>query len=414
MEENNQCLQPEKPGVAGKLFKAILALAIIAAGVYGAVQIKNSAPEPRKKKSTFKPPLVETVILEQQDQTVYVEAMGEVIPSEELTLKSRVGGEIVYVSPEFTDGGLVKKGEEVLRIDPADYELALRAKEKGVAEARYELDLEMGRQQVAEREWALLRKEFGEDAGDEDLALRRPYLTKAKAELAAARADLEKALLDLERTRIRAPFNAVIRETHVSIGAQAAAQEALADLAATDSFHVMVSVPSDRLSWISIPETQGDSGSSVEIVRAGRASRKGKVIRLMPDLEEKGRLARLLIEVCDPLCLGTENSSVEPLLLGEYVRVKIKGLILENVFSLSREAYRDGGLIWIAVQNQRLDIRKAEPLWMDAESVLLSEGVRSGERLIISDIPAPVQNMTLRLNGNEPQKEDSGKKGRQP
>ena len=53
---------------------------------------------------------------------------------------------------------------------------------------------------------------------DGDLALRKPHLEKALADLAAAEADLRQADLQLERTRLAAPFNAILRARHVTVG----------------------------------------------------------------------------------------------------------------------------------------------------------------------------------------------------
>jgi len=44
----------------------------------------------------------------------------------------------------------------VLQIDTEDYKLALTQKEKALADASYSLKLELGRQEVAKREWELL------------------------------------------------------------------------------------------------------------------------------------------------------------------------------------------------------------------------------------------------------------------
>jgi len=51
--------------------------------------------------------------------------MGTVVPAREVELKSRVTGEVIDISPEFIEGGLLKAGSLVLQIDTEDYKLAL-------------------------------------------------------------------------------------------------------------------------------------------------------------------------------------------------------------------------------------------------------------------------------------------------
>ena len=56
-----------------------------------------------------------------------------------------------------------------------------------------------------------------EKAEDAELALRRPHLEKALADVKAAEADERQARLQLERTAVSAPFNAIITTINVNI-----------------------------------------------------------------------------------------------------------------------------------------------------------------------------------------------------
>jgi hypothetical protein len=117
----------------------------------------------------------------------------------------------------------------------------------------------------------------------------------------------------------------------------------------------------------------------------------------MGDLATEGRMARILVEVADPLGLKASNQDRSPLLIGEYVRVKIIGRKLDNVFQIPRTALKDNSNIWIVKENKTLEIRKVRPVWRDADIVLLKNGLKPGEQLIVSDLPAPVEGMTVRV-----------------
>jgi hypothetical protein len=58
---------------------------------------------------------------------------------------------------------------------------------------------------------------------------------------------------------------------------------------------------------------------------------------------------------------------------------------------------KDNSSIWIVKENQVLEIRKVRPVWRDADVVLLQDGLKPGEQLIVSDLPAPVEGMTVRV-----------------
>jgi RND family efflux transporter MFP subunit len=347
---------------------------------------------------------------------IIVTAMGTVIPAREVVLKSRVSGEIVKIHPEFTEGGFLKKDTEIIQIDPQDYELALARKRSAVTDAEYALKLELGHQQVAKREWELLNQGKPAQDMEKELALRQPHLSKVRADLSAAEAELKVAMLDLERTHITVPFNAMVRSKSVDRGSQVTSQEPLAELVGTDAYRIQVSLPVDRLEWIDVPVQAGDFGSEARIIYGQGHECSGKVIRLMGDLATEGRMARILVEVADPLGLNASNQDRTPLLIGEYVRVKILGRKLNNVFQIPRTALKDNSSIWIVSENQTLEIRKVRPVWRDADVVLLQDGLTPGEQLIVSDLPAPVEGMAVRvepltsgIKSDQPVKEKSAK-----
>jgi len=326
-EKNNNLT--DKTGTSSgnekRILKIVLPVIIIVIGIAAAFYLKNTGPKSKRQPPVKLAPLVHVEPLFSVNRTVMLNAMGTVVPAREVELKPQVTGEVIDINPEFIEGGMLKAGSLVLQIDPEDYKLALMQKEKVLADASYSLKLELGRQEVAKREWELLNGNKDAKDREVELALRKPHLEKAKAELNAAKAELEKAYLDLSRTQIKAPFNAMVRSRWVNLGSQVTPQERLAELVGTDSYWIQTSVPVDRLSWIQIPRSQGDPATRARIIYAQNQERTGNVIRLMGDLSPEGRMARVLIEVEDPLGLKNSKNIQLPLLIGEYVRVEIEG-----------------------------------------------------------------------------------------
>jgi multidrug efflux pump subunit AcrA (membrane-fusion protein) len=89
-----------------------------------------------------------------------------------------------------------------------------------------------------------------------------------------------------------------------------------------------------------------------------------------------------------------------PLLIGDYVRVEIHGRRIDGVYRIPRSALRDNTHVWVATDQNRLDIRTVTVAWRDTETVLVQSGLEPGERLIISDLSAPVGGMALRVTGD--------------
>lgn len=389
---------PGTPRKKSRIYISILlSVAVLAAGVVGTAYIGKKAPKARKRPPAKMTPLVQVTRVDPGIHRVVVAAMGTVIPAREIILESRVSGEIVAMHPEFTVGGFLTKGSEVLRIDPEDYELAVTLAQAKIKDSESILKVVEEEAAASEDEWRLLNQENPESRQIPALVAKKPQLEAAKSKLAADRADLKKAKLNLARTRIRAPFNAIVRSKHVDIGSQVSGQEKLAELVGTDTYWIQASIPVDRLRWILIPANPAELGSRVRISHRNGYELTGKVIKLLGDLEPEGRMARILVEVKDPLGLKAKEKYQLPLLIGEYVRIEIEGRELQNVYRVPRSALRDDSSIWIASGDGTLEIRSIKTLWRDAETVLLQEGLEPGSRLIISDLAAPINGMPVQI-----------------
>jgi len=424
----------------GYVVRTFLVVLILAAA--GGISFYWLAHPPKtgRRRPEVQAALVEVTRLSPQTERVVIHALGTVVPARTVQFAARVAGEVVEVNPQFTPGGQFKQGSVLVRIDPKDFELAVQQQAAQVAKcsadveqragelaqrisditrAESELAQEMGQQSVAKREYELLGKTVLEE--DKVLVLREPQLKSARANCDAARAAkrsaegasraaeaskvaaeaaLEKAKLDLARTTVRAPFNAMIKERDVDLGSQVTAGSSLASLVGTDKYWVQVSVPLDQLRWIRVPGPDGEAGSSVRVYHESAwgpgVFRKGTVERLMAEVEPQGRMARLLVAVTDPVGLKAPPGQRHPLILDSYVRVEIEGLELPNIIRVDRAALRDGDRVWVMKPNNTLDIRKVTVVWGGNKHVCVSEGLESGDRLVVSDLGAAVPGMALR------------------
>ena len=82
---------------------------------------------------------VNIVPFEPGQQIPILEVFGEVQSRRALDIRSAVGGSVVELHPNFTEGGAVQAGEVLFRIDPADAETALALAEADLTDAETEL-----------------------------------------------------------------------------------------------------------------------------------------------------------------------------------------------------------------------------------------------------------------------------------
>lgn len=378
-------------------------LIMIAAGILSFYWLTHKARATRMPPKTVAP-LVEVMQATVIDHQTAVNAMGNVIPSQSVNLTPRISGMVIRVSPHFIEGGMLKKGEELVELDPTDYRLAIKLRESELARAQFNLKLELGQQAISKREFQLLGGELAPQ--EQELVLRRPHLNAAKAALVAAEAALKQAQLDLERTRPVAPFNAIITTRNANVGAWMSAFSTgtpLARLVGTDSFWINASIPIDKLGWIQIPGINSAQGSSVKVsYESGWGKgvyRSGIVKRLQAEIEPEGRMAKLIIEVDDPLSQEKSNKLAPPLMLGTYARVEIEGKTLHDVIRLPEAIVHDGQQLWLMTDQQTLDIRAVNPVWIEQGHIYLDKDqLPDNARIITSDLSTPVQGMRIRTS----------------
>jgi RND family efflux transporter MFP subunit len=371
---------------------------VLLVGVGVAALFVATRPTPQKVASTPLPTRVDVTRVQRGPEAIRVHGMGSVIAAREVDVKPEVSGRVRSFDDRLIPGGLFRAGERMLRVDTADYKIALEQAQADVARARFEYELEQGRQRIAKKEFELLERDQQLDETGSDLALRRPHLRNAKAALEAAQSRLRKAELDLARTAIRAPFDAFVQAESVEVGQLVSPQTTVARLVGTEVFWVQVSIPVAALDWID------DGALTPAVVRHQAITRTGRVLQVLPDLDPKGRMARVLVAIDDPLDLSPTDPSQpsRPLRLGAYVDVTLEGATAD-VAVVPRSALRDGDRVWLMGPDDELVIRDVDTVWRERTVVYVSDGLTDGDRLITSRIAAPVPGMKLRT-GSEPEK----------
>jgi RND family efflux transporter MFP subunit len=392
-------IQKNTPFIA-KVAKFAIPMMLIVAGGVAYAYFKATAPTIERVPPQRSAAVVQVRPVTESETRTVVTAMGTVVPSREVTMKSRVSGEIRSVAAQFVPGGGIAKGEVLLSLDPSDIEVAVSKAESALEEARAALAIEQGNQTIAREEIRLLSEMSAEGVAETDLALRKPQLQQARAVVASAEADLRKARLDLERTVVRAPFNALIIDRSVNVGTYVSAQEPLATIVGTDEFWVEAVVPLDQLSLIDIHH-EGGCPAQVRSQSGGGGVWQGRVVRIAGKLNETSRMATVIVAVADPLA-PLSNSAATRLMIDDYVFVEIAGRPLTNVIELPRSALQDGNTVWVFDDNNSLDIRPVSLAWKNADTVFVQSGLSSGEQVVVSELSSPVQGMSLKIMNSEP------------
>ncbi|MEM1282879.1 MAG: efflux RND transporter periplasmic adaptor subunit [Chlamydiota bacterium] len=383
-----------------KISQVLVGVVVISVALLVALSLYYFRPSPQKGQPASRVSLVETIPVKRESKTLKLAAFGTVQPNRELTVQAEVKGRVIELSPNLDAGGILKKDEVMLKLDPRDYVAAVEQNRAKVEKAEFDLIVEKGRKIIAEKEWTLLDPSLKQGGLGKDLALRIPHLREKESALQGAQSALQKSLVDLKRTVIKAPFNALVLQEFVEIGQLVGALKDIAKLVSTDEFRVQVSVPYDQLEWVKIPEKKGDIETPVTIVQDlgdnDLVKREGHILRILGDLDPNGRMVQLLIVIDDPLNLHSKDSDKIPLLLGTYVEVLFEGPKIENVVEVPRLAIREGNTAWVMNKAGKLEIRKVEVISGDKHNVIIESGLEDGDALIISNLSVAIPGMDLR------------------
>ena len=359
-------------------------------------------PEAEREGATKKTAmLVDVVKVQRGDYTPTVVATGSVQAAKDILLSPQVEGQVIRISENFIPGSFVKKGEVLLQIDPADYRNTLLLRKSDLELAKSNLSIEMGRQDVARKDFELIGADLSDD--NRALVLREPQLESAKASVEAAQAAVNQAQLNLQRTTIRAPFDAHVISRNTNVGAQLAPGAEIGRLVGMDEYWVVANVPMGKVNWLTFSEDREQAGSEVKIYSNNWSDgqhRTGKLFRLVGALDAQTRLARVLISVPDPLVRKTSMDTLPPLMIGAFVECSIQAREIKDVVQLNRDHLRQGGTVWV-METGKLQIRDVNIVFQDPDYAYIREGLSDDDRVVTTDLSTVVEGSELRTEGEE-------------
>ena len=342
--------------------------------------------------------LVDVAVAERQPVTFMVHTQGAVTPRTSTTLVSEVSGQIVEVAPAFVKGGFFDQGDVLVRIDPRNYQTALKRARSEVAKAQTKVATEHALAAYAYEDWQRLRSLDATEAQASDLTLRKPQLAEAVAGLEFAEADLEKATEDLDRTVIRAPYDGMVRDKRADVGQYVNVGTALADTFAIDYAEVRLPLPQSELQYLDLP-SQGSAPLPVALeadIGGVRHSWAGRVVRTEGVFDADSRVLHVVAQVDDPYNMkGAAHP--EPLRIGTFVSAAIEGRDGGDLFVIPRHSLQRGRALWLVQDDMTIAPRDLQIVRRDEEFAYVDAGLHSGERYTLTPPEQPLPGMLVRI-----------------
>jgi len=421
----------------GPTFKTIRVFGVILAAILIAAVLIILRPKAERRVAEETGRLVEVFTVRAEKVPMVIEAYGTVEPREALLLVAEVRGQIVATDPTFEEGKFVTRGTRLIQIDPRNYELEMQRRKVQILQAQAEIKrleqeilnlqarIKIARTDVslAETEYARLkklidRKVIAQSTLDKaeqqylaslerlqtlenQLALTGPQKEQLLAQRDMARVAFEEAKLDLERSALIAPFDGWVLEKAIEVGQHVTVGQSLGKIHSAGELDIEVRIPVKDLKWLPA-NLNSDTPIEAQVVFASQGAQstwKGRLSRVKAEMDEKTRTLPVIIEV-DETAPAEDNGSTLRLRPGMFVTVKIMGKEVGQAFVLPRHVVYPGDTVY-TVEDDRLKIKSVDILRTSKDSVIVSQGLSDGDRIIKTPLSAVSDGMPVRVRSED-------------
>lgn len=378
---------------------ALIAIGIIVLSVIVMIWLASMGKEPAKREPEIAALLVEVTRPEPAEDRFIVRAQGTVSARIQTNLVSEVSGQVIWVDPDFAAGGFFRAGQELLRIDPRDYETALLAAQADLAAAEASLAEEEARSAAAREDF---RRLYGTSREPSALTLRLPQVERARAQVQAQKAAVARAERNLEKTRVRIPFDAIIAERNADLGQYLTVGTVIGRALGTESVEVRLPVSETDLAFLGIVPGADEAAIGRELrlygsVAGQNRSWTARLVRSEGVIDRNTRLAYLVARVDDPYALDTDDPNALPLPIGTFVEAEIPGIPALGLTILPTEAIRDGSQVYLAGPDDKLEVVPVEVVRTTPRESYVRGPLDASSRVITTAIPAPVPGLKLNV-----------------
>jgi RND family efflux transporter MFP subunit len=430
------------------LIKKLLIIPPVLIGIAVLFYMASGRQGPERKPPAEAVRAVRVITAEPITLVPRITGFGSVYPDTVWNAIAQVAGEVVYVHPDLKKGAILPAGTEIVRISPADFDLAISQAQANIRSAEAKLAeltvtetnttdlLKIEKRGLALRESELARKQrllkrgtvarsVFEREQRETLAQRkkvqelentlRLFPTQRivqQEQIAVYRTQLASAKLNLARTRITLPFDARIAEVNVEAKQFAQIGGALATADSLDVAEVEAQMPIAQFRAIvqaGAPKgmTEGITVESFARIvdamgfKATVRLRAGEVIvqwparfaRISDTVDPKTRTIGVIVAV-DGAYAKAVPGKRPPLTKGMFVEIEIRTRPKASTIVVPRAALHDGRLYVVNSEN-RLDVRQVTVGLRQGDLAVIEKGIRPGDRIVITDLIPAIAGMLL-------------------
>jgi len=377
----------------------LLPLIVIIVAFVIAWLMSLTKPDSLELESPNREVAVKTAVIQKSQVQLKVKSQGTVQPLTRTMLVSEVSGIVMALAPQFEVGGTFAKGDVLIKLDPADYQVAKQRADAQLQSAKAQLLSEQARSSQAKKEWEMTGRPLSEAPV---LALRTPFLAEAQSRLLQAQAEVKQAELKLQRTVIRAPYAGMISTTMVDVGQYVTIGARLGETFAIDFAEIRLPMTDKDLSKLGWNATSAEqsifNNNKVQLkstVNGESVTWQAVLVRSEGTVEQSSRVQYLVAQVADPYNIKGVVDRPR-LLIGSFVEAMVSGKKIDDVYSLPRHALRSNSRVATVDSEQRLKLLAVDYTYEDQANYYINAGLEGQVEVVTSGMGIMVDGMKLK------------------
>ena len=336
---------------------------------------------------------VNVQILTPIDYQIKIKSTGTTTPITQTVLTSEVGGEVIYRSKKFSEGSSVISGEILAKIDDTDLQLQYKNALLQLASAEVQFAVQQAEAEIAQEAW----DQVGEGIPQE-LTTKKPQLKQAKAALEVAKAQVKSAEKKLNKTEITAPYTGRIQNINIDLGSTIIPGQPVGSMYTSNEIEVTLSVKDSDLQFLDIPMDGRKLNPDQKSIVVIKSLYKGEMQEWAGNLERVDGVIDPMTRMIK-LIANFKNNFIEetkPILpIGLFVEAEINGKQLEDIFMIPNSALTPNDELLFLNQDDALEIRKVSVLTKMKNHILVKEGMKAGERVVVSKLSIATNGMLV-------------------
>ncbi|MAV07738.1 MAG: efflux transporter periplasmic adaptor subunit [Gammaproteobacteria bacterium] len=372
----------------------VIIVAFVIAGL-----MSLTKPDSLELESPNREVAVKTAVIQKSQVQLKVKSQGTVQPLTKTMLVSEVSGIVMALAPQFEVGGTFAKGDVLIKLDPADYQVAKQRADAQLQSAKAQLLSEQARSTQAKKEWEMTGRPLSEAPV---LALRSPFLAEAQSRLLQAQAEVKQAELKLQRTVIRAPYAGMISATMVDVGQYVTIGARLGETFAIDFAEIRLPMTDKDLSKLGWNATSADQSIFNKNMVQLKSTVNGEIVtwqavlvRSEGTIEQSSRVQYLVAQVADPYNIKGVVDRPR-LLIGSFVEAMVSGKMIDDVYTLPRHALRSNNRVATVDSDQRLKLLAVDYTYEDHANYYVNAGLEGQVEVVTSGMGIMVDGMKLK------------------